>query len=253
MRSTLGCRGPRGLRAWRVAAIGLAAAPSLLAAQSPRAANPERPTVATHAYAVAPGYFELEQGLRSTAGVTSWEFNLKIGLDRFAQLGLFGTGVEHSAAATGLGDVGAALKLRTDVGRHAAAAIIPAVTLPTGSAAHGFGAGQVLGSLIGVLSVDFPGAIHVDWNAGAMGIGAGRLQAFGTTSVSWRVGRWTPAAELYDITAGGAGPRQTGLLGAVSFTVVEWLVLDGGGVAGLGGSANQLFAGVTANLGRLID
>src|SRR3989442_15802457 len=33
--------------------------------QSPRAANPERPTVATHAYAVAPGYWELEQGFRA--------------------------------------------------------------------------------------------------------------------------------------------------------------------------------------------
>src|SRR5207244_696597 len=36
--------------------------------QSPRAANPERPTFATHAYAVAPGYAELEQGVRVAGG-----------------------------------------------------------------------------------------------------------------------------------------------------------------------------------------
>jgi hypothetical protein len=229
--------------------MGVAAAPLALAGQSPRAANPERPTVATHAYAVAPGYLELEQGVRSAAGVTSWEFNLKIGLARAAQLGVFGTGWERTASATGVGDLGVALKLRRNLGAHAAAAVIPALTLPTGDAAHGFGAGQALGSVIGVLSVDFPDAVHVDWNAGAMGIGAGKLQAFGTTCVSWRVGRWTPAVELYEITAGGAGPRQAGLLGAVSLTVVEWLVLDGGGIAGLGG-ANQIFVGVTANVGR---
>jgi hypothetical protein len=238
---------------WLPAALCIPVVPLTLVGQSPRTADPERPSVATHAYAVAPGYFELEQGVRSAGGITSWEFNLKIGLDRSAQLGLFGTGFEHTTAASGVGDLGVGLKLRRDVGHHAAAAIIPAITLPTGSSVHGFGAGQALGSLVGVVSVDFPHAVHVDWNAGAMGIGAGKLQAFGDACVSWRVGRWTPAVELYDITAGGAGPRQAGLLGAVSLTVVEWLVLDGGGVAGLGGSANQAFLGVTANLGRVFD
>ena len=37
----------------------------LVVAQTPRTANPERPTVATHAYTVAPGYAELEQGARA--------------------------------------------------------------------------------------------------------------------------------------------------------------------------------------------
>ncbi len=49
---------------------------------SPRLVLPERPTVATHAYAVAPAYVELEQGLRvqrGTPALTTWEFNLKVG------------------------------------------------------------------------------------------------------------------------------------------------------------------------------
>src|SRR5439155_1760709 len=83
--------GGLGLRAWLGAAAALAtgsAAPA--ASQSPHAANPERPTFATHAYAVAPGYAEVEQGLaaRGTGSLreaTSWDVNLKVGLSRHVQ------------------------------------------------------------------------------------------------------------------------------------------------------------------------
>src|SRR5260370_23287523 len=72
-------------------------------AQSPRVANPERPTVATHAYPVAPGYLELEQGVRaqgSTSGrdFTSWEFNLKLGLPPSVHIASFGTGIVRRPA-----------------------------------------------------------------------------------------------------------------------------------------------------------
>ena len=89
----------------RLVAVILAGLPLGVAAQSPRAANPERPTVATHAYTVAPGYAELEQGLRAQ-GVgnlrdqTSWEFNLKIGVAPPVQLGLFGTGYNRTGAGS---------------------------------------------------------------------------------------------------------------------------------------------------------
>ena len=70
----------------QVAFVAALLAPPLLA-QSPRQANPERPTFATHAYAAAPGYAELEQGLaargvRSLREQTSWDVNLKLGLSR---------------------------------------------------------------------------------------------------------------------------------------------------------------------------
>src|SRR5438876_162427 len=45
-----------------VALCALLSMPGVARGQSPRAANPERPTFATHAYTVAPGYIELEQG-----------------------------------------------------------------------------------------------------------------------------------------------------------------------------------------------
>src|SRR5947207_510055 len=104
----------RGHRAWPGAAAALAtgsAAPA--ASQSPHAANPERPTFATHAYAVAPGYAEVEQGLaaRGTGSLreaTSWDVNLKVGLSRHVQLGLFGPLYARTSGGSGVGDLGAA-------------------------------------------------------------------------------------------------------------------------------------------------
>src|SRR6266702_1011666 len=101
----------RGYRAWLGAAAALApgsAAPA--ASQSPRAANPERPTFATHAYAVAPGYAELEQGL-AARGVgslreeTSWDVNLKLGVSRHVQAALFGPLYTRGAGGGGVGDL----------------------------------------------------------------------------------------------------------------------------------------------------
>ena len=226
-------------------------------AQSPHAANPERPSVATHAYAVAPGYAELEQGVRAQGlgnlrDQTSWEFNLKIGVARALQLGLFGTGYNRTGQGNGVGDVGVALKLRRDLSSTHAVALVPAVTLPTGDGSLGLGAGRVLGSLLAVWSFELGGLLRADLNAGPVGIGAGRPQALGTASFGRALGSWGVAAEIYGYTSGSAGAGQGGLLGAVTARPAEWLVVDGGGVAGLGASGrDQLFLGVTTNLGRI--
>ena len=164
-----------------VAAVaGGSASPAV--AQSPREANPERPTFATHAYAVAPGYAELEQGLaaRGTGSLreeTSWDVNLKVGVSHHLQIGLFGPAYTRTPAGSGVGDLGMAVKLRTDLSPRAAVALVPSVTAPTGSAARGLGAGRALGGLVGVVSADLPG-VHVDVNAGPQGIGAGAPQWF---------------------------------------------------------------------------
>src|SRR5437762_8267743 len=102
---------------------------SSLAAQSPRAANPERPTVATHAYTVAPGYAELEQGARAFGvdalrEATAWEFNLKIGVSKGVQLGVFGPGYMRTSAGTGIGDLGIALKFARAVSSRTAIALV---------------------------------------------------------------------------------------------------------------------------------
>src|SRR5256885_13840393 len=92
--------------------------PSPATAQSPRQANPERPTFATHAYAVAPGYVELEQGL-AARGVgslreeTSWDVNLKLGVSRHVQAALFGPLDTRGAGGGGGGGVGPGPQPRT--------------------------------------------------------------------------------------------------------------------------------------------
>lgn len=240
------------------AGVLLAALPPYrVTAQSPRAANPERPTVATHAYAVALGYVELEQGVRAL-GVrnfsegTGWDFNLKVGVAPSLQLAFFGAGYLRTDAGTGVGDVGWAVKWRRNLGPQGAVAVVPSVTVPTGDERLGHGAGRVLGSFVAVYSADLAGGFHVDINAGPTGVGAGRPQWFTSVGASGALGRFGVAVELFDFTAGGAGPAQRGFLGATLITLAEWVVLDAGGVLGLeDDTPDQVFLGVTTNLGRI--
>jgi len=102
--------------------------------------------VATHAYTVAPGYAELEQGARAfgVEGVreaTAWDFNLKIGVRRDAQLGVFGPAYLRTSAGVGVGDLGVAIKFARAVSSRTAVAVVPAVSFPTGDARRGLGAG----------------------------------------------------------------------------------------------------------------
>jgi hypothetical protein len=246
----------RGARPAAAALATIVAAPHL-PAQSPRAANPERPTFATHAYVVSPGYAELEQGLAARGVVslreeTSWDVNLKFGISRHAQAALFGPLYARTASGTGIRDLGATLKLRTDLSPRAAGAIVTSVTAPTGNAARGLGAGRALGGVTAVLSVDLPAAFHLDANAGPQGIGAGAPQWFLSLSGARALGRAGVTVELFHFTSGGLGPQLGGVLGAITFRVAEWVVVDAGGVARTtSGTADQLFVGCTTNLGRL--
>jgi hypothetical protein len=227
-------------------------------AQDPRAANPERPTVATHAYAVAPGYVELEQGLaargRSSLGEqTGWDLNLKIGLTPHLQLGLFGPAYLRTDAGTGVGDFGAALKVRGALSPAVAAAVVSAVSVPSGSETKGLGAGRALGSLVAVVSAELGGGLHFDANAGPTGIGAGKPQWFGSVGLSRGFGRLSVATELFGFANGGAGPAQSGVLGSVLVTLAAWAIVDVGGVLGLSAtSPDQLFVGLTTNFGAIV-
>jgi hypothetical protein len=228
------------------------------AAQSPREANPERPTFATHAYAVAPGYAELEQGvsargIHSLRDATSWDVNLKFGLSGWGQLALFGPIYLRGSGGGGVGDLGAALKVRGDVSRHTALALVSSITAPTGDVVRGLGAGRSLGSLIGVVSADLPGGIHVDINAGPQGIGAGAPQWFTSLSGAYGRGSVGITLEAFNFTAGAAGPQLAGFLGAFTFRLAPWAVADAGGVIHAArDSPNQAFVGITTNLGRVV-
>ncbi len=217
-----------------VALCALLSIPGVARGQSPRAANPERPTFATHAYTVAPGYIELEQGVRvqgadDLSDATAWDYNLKFGLARGVQLAFFGTGFMRTAAGTGPGDVGTTLKLSTAVSTRTTVALAPSVTFATGDASAGRGAGRAQGALLAVASVDAPWKIHA--------IGGGRCGFTG---------------EAYGYSAGAGEPAQWGALGAVTVRLAQWAVVDAGGSVGLWRDTPDLvFVGLTTNLGRV--
>src|SRR5437660_4951159 len=89
-------------------------------APDPHAVQPERPTVATHAHTVAPGWVELESGLErdrfpdATRGLTA-TLVAKIGLAPRAQLNLTPTWQRVSTGdltGSGAGDLTVGLKWR---------------------------------------------------------------------------------------------------------------------------------------------
>jgi hypothetical protein len=238
-------------------AVTFCVAPAMLSGQSPRVANPERPTYATHAYAVAPGYIELEQGISATgiSGLsqeTIWSIALKVGISPSLQAEFFGPAYARTSAGGGVGDLGLALKLRTDLSEKSAVALIPGVTAPTGRKALGLGAGRALGALTAVYSVDFPASVHLDLNAGPTGVGAGATQWFFSVSGSWGGSVLGVTGECFDFTPSGAGSRLAGVLGAVTVRVTPWAVIDAGGQLGTtANSPNAVFLGLTTNLGRV--
>ncbi|HEY7860411.1 MAG TPA: hypothetical protein VIB98_03160, partial [Gemmatimonadaceae bacterium] len=88
-------------------------------APDPHAAQPERPTVATHAFTVAPGWVELEAGVEHDAldgaHALLTPTVLKFGLAPRVQLELLESFVHLSGTTpdySGIGDLGAALKWR---------------------------------------------------------------------------------------------------------------------------------------------
>ncbi len=231
--------------------------PSGAGGQSARAANPERPTFATHAYAVAPGYVELEQGLRVEGGAgdaTAWDYNLKIGVARQVQFAFFGTGFIHTSAGGGVGDVGVALKLSTSLSPQATLALASSVSFPTGDAAAGRGAGRTQGGVLAVASVDVPRRLHIDANLGPVELGAGASPPrwFHSVGAGIAFGRYGLATELYGFTAGAGESAEWGALGAVTVRPAEWIVVDAGGSVGLWRETPHLvFVGVTTNLGAV--
>ena len=108
----------RLMRGDRVATLRCNVGPSVLAQQSdPRAVQPERPTVATHAGTVATGYLEIETGVERdrfdplTIGYGAPTV-FKIGVGSRAQLSIGVPLSRPSRGSLGLGDMGVGVKWR---------------------------------------------------------------------------------------------------------------------------------------------
>jgi hypothetical protein len=240
---------------------------AVAAAQSPadpRTPMPERPTVATHAFTVAPGYFELETGVERDANrdrTHSWfaPVYMKVGLASRAQLGVSVNVVGPAGANTGVGDATLALKYRIadDVPVIGAFAVLPAIKFPTGGAEHGTTTTDA--SLLLISSHKF-GDAALDINFG-YARRSGRGDHAPVDATLWTVSGGIPVTEKIGLalevfgfprTTGAAGAASTAaFLGGPTFAVGPHAVIDIGGIARLAGpQANSFYAGLTYNLGR---
>jgi hypothetical protein len=235
--------------------------------RTPHAAQPERPTVATHAGTVAPGWLEFESGLEldrgpSTARNTIFTTVAKLGLARRLQLTVMTNVSGPSGAAGGFGDLSAGIKWRVLQGDAILGdfALLPAIKVPTGSVARGTGTGTTDASLTLISSRDV-GPVHIDLNAGyflrgGSGASAPPDQWLWTASFGGDLGGgagWTAELYGYPGTGGANGVAPiAALLAGPTFTVREWLVLDAGLIVPVTGpQPRAAYVGATFNVGRV--
>jgi len=249
-----------------LAALALAAAPLGAQQRDPHAVQPERPTVATHAYAVAPGWVELEIGAerdREAPGSYGMAFpaTLKLGLAERVQLNVTEPVVHPIGVPTGLGDINVALKWRVLDGAPVLNdfAVMPGLKLPTAPTSNGRGTGTWDASLL-LISSRRVGPVAVDLNAGYTrrsgdGTTVPRTASVWTASTGGPVaGAWGWVVECYGYpgTAGPAGQAPiVALLAGPTVLVREWLAIDAGFVAPLAGPQPQaVYLGSVINIGR---
>jgi Putative MetA-pathway of phenol degradation len=245
--------------------------PGALPAQQPadpHAVQPERPTVATHAYTVFPGWVELEAGVeadRDAGGATggSAPILVKIGLAPRLQLDLSGSLLHPPAGtATGLGDLALGLKWHWFSGGPAVGdlAVVATVKAPTAPTAHGLGTGTTDGILVLVSSHHF-GSIELDLNAGYTvrsgdGSAAPRSASLWTASFGGPIAGaagWVAEVYGYPGTSGPAGQSPiVALLCGPTLLARAWLAFDAGVVVPIAGpQPRALYAGGVWNVGHI--
>jgi hypothetical protein len=234
--------------------------------EDPHAAQPQRPTVATHAGTMAPGWVEIEVGTEFDrfAGGSQGALApmlLKLGLaPRFhleAQAPIVSLPGQDT---TGLGDFTLGLKWRLveDAPIVGDFAILPSLKMPSGSAGVGsettdFGFLFISSHAIGQVAMD-------------LNLGFTRRSGNGTMA--------PPNASLWTVSFGGPGngpvgwvaeiygyPATSGPAGADSIVALllgptlqvrKWLVLDVGVIGAIAGpQPRAVYVGATYNVGRI--
>ena len=240
------------------AAMLLVATVAAAQPRDPHAVQPERPTVATHAGTVAPGWFEFETGVeRDRSGRAHSVFStptvFKFGIAPRAQFSLGGSFV-NNAAGTGAGDlfVGIKVRLLEDAPVVGDFAILPSITFPTGNADRGFGSGERQGALLFISSHQF-GDVEMDINFG-YDASHGWPQHLGLWTFSFggplhgRLG-WTLEGFGFNDDPGS----RAALLGGPTYLAAKWLSFDTGLIVPLHGpQPRALYAGTVCNVGRFL-
>ena len=228
---------------------------------------PERPTVATHAHTIAPGYVEIESGVegdRTGAGKRAY-FSptvTKVGLASHVQLNVTTPVVfEGPGQSSGSGDVSVGVKWRL-LDDHAILgdfALLPAIKLSTGSVSNGTGTGSTDVGMTAIASYEIQG-ISMDLNVaftrvGAQGSIPASNAALWTASFGLQVAgslSWTAEVFGYPTIDGSGTASRAALLTGPTYLVSPALNLDVGFIAPLhGDQPNAIYAGVVWNLGSL--
>jgi hypothetical protein len=234
-------------------------------AKDPHAAQPERPTVATHAGTVARGWFEIETGVERdridpNATLISTPTVFKIGLAARVQLSLYGTVIRPPEGSASFGDaaIGVKWRLVEDAPVLGDFAVLPGIKFPTGSAETGTETTDV--SLLLISSHDI-GDVAMDLNVGYTyrsgdGTNAPTNATLWTASFGGPLAGalgWAAECYGYPATRGPSGQASiVALLGGPTFTVRPWLVFDAGLIIPVSGPQSRaLYAGAVYNVGRL--
>jgi hypothetical protein len=234
--------------------------------ENPHDAQPERPTVATHAFTVAPGWTEIESGLEldyaGSTRVLTTPTTLKLGLAKRWQIEATAYYVAQSDDGTtsGFGDMLVALKWRPadSVPLVGAFAIQTTIRFPTGSAE--LSNGQMTGELLLISSNHF-GQFDVDVNFGVFT----RLNDNPTapsTATLWTVSAgttlvgslgWTWEVFGYPGTHGSSGSLPTAaLLTGPTYQVHPWFVADMGLIVPMDGpQPHAFYVGLVWNIGQV--
>ena len=234
----------------------------------PHAAQPERPTIATHAGTVEGGWFEIETGgeldrYSAHSNGVVFPFTLKLGLASHLQLSLSGCGTRPQGAnSVQIGDVALGVKWRLfdDLPILDKFAILPSLKLPTGASSTGAGTGTVDASMLLISSHEL-GAVELDVNVGFTQRSGSGMETPKTASF-WTVSFGGPAvdslgwvAELFSYpgTSGLAGKTSViAILFGPTLTVRPWLVIDAGIIVPARGSQPlALYLGGVWNIGRI--
>jgi len=245
--------------------------PAALIAQTtepnPHDAQPERPSVATHAWTVAPGWIEIEAGAEfdrydDHAHGETVPLAVKIGLTRRTQLELQTPLVHTRAIHVAAGDVLVGVKWRA-VERApivATLAVLPVVKFPTGSTTSGAGTGTTDVGVVLISSREI-GPVSLDLNAGLTHRIGGDVFAPHSSGV-WAVSFGGTAyrslgwvAELFGFppTSGPSGDKAiVAALCGPTMKVRGSLVVDAGVIVPFEDpQPRAIYAGAVYNIGHL--
>jgi len=231
--------------------------------RDPHEVQPDRPTVATQAGTVAPGWVEIEAGIErdDLDGVVTYPdpINVKLGIDERAALNV---AVAKIQTANGLnfGDLTLGLKYRLIDGDGLLGnfAVMPSVKLPVSYSSNS-SQGTFDLSLLLISSHTF-GDVAMDINAGYT-IRTGDGSVLPTAASMWTVSFGGPIIQQFGWVVEGFGfpgtrgiagqPPSIGLLFGPTFQLHPWLVFDAGAIIPVAGPQPKAFyAGVVWNVGQ---